>query len=127
MMTTREAVLVHGCSDEAVAAMTDTLSSRGVAMLVASSLTELLRETVSRTPAAIVLGVQPGAFDELEAISVLHAMRARVPIIVVAREDSLELERKAREENIFYYLVEPIQTEELDAVIEDMLRYGKSV
>lgn len=96
-------------------------------MLVASSLTELLRETVSRTPAAIVLGVQPGAFDELEAISVLHAMRARVPIIVVAREDSLELERKAREENIFYYLVEPIQTEELDAVIEDMLRYGKSV
>jgi len=127
MMTTREAVLVHGCSDEAVAAMTDTLSSRGVAMLVASSLTELLRETVSRTPAAIVLGVQPGAFDELEAISVLHAMRARVPVIVVAREDSLELERKAREENIFYYLVEPIQTEELDAVIEDMLRYGKSV
>lgn len=127
MMTTREAVLVHGCSDEAVAAMTDTLSSRGIAMLVASSLTELLRETVSRTPAAIVLGVQPGAFDELEAISVLHAMRARVPVIVVAREDSLELERKAREENIFYYLVEPIQTEELDAVIEDMLRYGKSV
>lgn len=127
MMTTREAVLVHGCSDEAVAAMTDTLSSRGVAMLVASSLTELLRETVSRTPAAIVLGVQPGAFDELEAISVLHAMRARVPVIVVAREDSLELERKAREENIFYYLVEPIQTEELNAVIEDMLRYGKSV
>lgn len=126
-MTAREAVLVHGCSDEAVAAMTDTLSSRGVAMLVASSLTELLRETVSRTPAAIVLGVQPGAFDELEAISVLHAMRARVPVIIVAREDSLELERKAREENIFYYLVEPIQTEELDAVIEDMLRYGKSI
>ena len=126
-MTMRETVLVHACSDEAVAAITSALGSRGVATLVANSFAELLRDTVSRKPVGVVLGVRPSAIDELEAIGVLHAMRERVPVMIVAREDSLELERKAREGNIFYYLVEPIQTDELDAVIEDMLRYGRSV
>lgn len=125
-MTARDKVLVLGCSDDTIEAMGRLLDRKGGALLVVDSISELTRQSISSRPVMIVLGVSLNSSSDLEAIGVIHAVRDRMPIVVVAEEDSLDLERRAREMNIFYYLVEPVQIEELEAVIDDSFRYTRS-
>jgi len=125
-MTARDRVLVLGCSDDTIETMGRLLDSKGGALIVLDSISELTRQAISSRPVMIVLGVSLNSSSEIEAIGVIHAVLDRIPIIVVAEEDSLDLERRAREMNIFYYLVEPIQIEELEAVIDDSFRYTRS-
>ena len=44
-------------------------------------------------------------------------------MIVIADSPSLKLERTARQEKLFYYLVHPIERSELDIVLQDLLRH----
>ena len=64
---------------------------------------------------------------DLDTIEMIHAMDKTVPVIVVAKADSLDLERRARETRIFYYLVEPLQRDEVDAVIDDLASDARDV
>ena len=45
-----------------------------------------------------------------------------MPVIIVAEEDSLELERRARGKSIFYYLVHPIDPSEVEALLKNVMR-----
>lgn len=101
-------------------------TNHDIELCLASSSAELARGTVSRRPLAIVLGFEPAAGADLDTIEMIHAIHKTVPVIVVAKADSLDLERRARETRIFYYLVEPLQRDEVDAVIDDLLRLALS-
>lgn len=122
--TEREVILVLGCDEGAIDMMTGCLESHGVDVSVVASPAELVREVVSRLPVAIVIGVRPDADADLDSIEMVHAVDGKLPVVVIASADSIELERRARETRIFYYLVEPLQLEELDAVVGDVLRYA---
>jgi len=80
----------------------------------------MVRGVLSLAPVAVVLGVHVGS--DLESIEMVHVVDRTLPVIAVADEDSIELERRAREARIFYYLVEPVQKEEFAAVIDDVFR-----
>ena len=123
-MTDTSAILVLGCDEAAISVMASCLEPRGVGLSVVTSPAELVREVVSRHPVAIVMGVRPGAESDLGAIEMVHAINGELPIVVIASADSIELERRAREARIFYYVVEPLQPEELEAVMDDLLRYA---
>jgi DNA-binding NtrC family response regulator len=122
--TEHEVILALGCDEGAIDMMTGCLESRGVDVSVVASPAELVREVVSRMPVAIVIGVRPDAAVGLDSIEMVHAVNGKLPVVVIANADSIELERRARETRIFYYLVEPLQLEELDAVVGDVLRYA---
>ena len=55
----------------------------------------------------------------------IRVVRRELPVILIAEDASLELERRAREHKIFYYLVHPIERSEVEAVVEDLLRSRK--
>ena len=124
-MTSREKALALGCSDEAIAEMARALKRRDMSLSVVESIPEMAREVSAGHPIVIILGVRSSSVANLETIDVIHAVRERIPVIVVAEEDSLDLERKARERGVFYYLVEPLDAAEIEAVIEDTLRYSR--
>jgi hypothetical protein len=46
-------------------------------------------------------------------------------VLVVADEDSLELERCVRQQGIFYYFVHPLQSPEVEAVLKNLLRRAR--
>ncbi len=60
----------------------------------------------------------------LDVIRTIRAARSDLPIVVIGEDDSLELERRARQEKIFYYLVHPIDRAEVEAVLKDILRHA---
>jgi len=115
-------LLVSGCRPEDLALLRRAFESEGPQVRAVSSLVELARLAVSSRPLAVVMGIGRDSVQDLAVIAVIRRVWADLPLIVVAEDDSLELERRAREAKIFYYSVHPIDTDEVRAVLEDLMR-----
>lgn len=87
---------------------------------------KMAHHAMADRPAAVVLGVGPATLSYLDVIPVIRAINNHLPVIVVAAEDSLELERTARERGIFYYLVHPVERSEARAVLRNVMSGRRS-
>ena len=56
-----------------------------------------------------------------DTISMLHDVDSEMPVVAVAERDSLDLQREVRSRKVFYYLVEPVDSEELATVVSRAL------
>jgi len=126
-MTDREMILAFDCPPSAIRALDESDVARGVVYCTTESVAVLTREVTAHQPAVVVLGISSGRDSTLDTIDVIHAVLKTTPIIVIAADDSLELERNCREKSIFYYLVEPIDRSELKAVIESALQFARKL
>ena len=72
------------------------------------------------------MGVGQDTMACLDVIPMIRAVGKAPPVIVVAEEDSLELERRARQHPVFYYLVHPLEENEVKAVLDDVLRHANA-
>jgi DNA-binding NtrC family response regulator len=123
-MNARPEVLVFGCCNDDVAMLNEAFDRIEPDLRVLADARELARRAVAHRPLAIVLGFGADSVSHLGIIPVIHAVRSRLPVIVVADNASLKLERIARQEKIFYYLVHPIERSEVDVVLQDLLRFS---
>jgi DNA-binding NtrC family response regulator len=125
-MGSRAEVLVCACRGDDLAVLKKAAGCIGSILRIVENPLELARCAGTSRAVAILLGVGRSNLEHLEMIPVIHAVRSDLPIIVLAEEDSLELERAARQKKIFYYLVHPLDSSEVKAVLEDVLRYPSS-
>ena len=88
------------------------------------SLVEVAHLSAIRWPVALFLGVGNSTVAHLDVIRTVRTARNDLPIVVIGEDDSLELERRARQEGIFYYLIHPIERAEVEAVLKDVLRHA---
>ena len=119
-------LVVHGLSESDVAIFTTAGEAGGLEVLVMSGPSEMRQKVRPPHPVAAVLGIGGRGGVDTGAISLLRFVRRELPVIVVADEDSLELERSAREAGIFYYFVSPLDPKEVKAVVQDVLRQRRS-
>ena len=124
-MATPAEVLVFNCQPVDLTVLWDVSRGMGVDVRVAGSETEFAREAITRRPSAAVLGLSRETLSGLNVINVIRAAHEDLPVIVIAEEDSLELERRARETGLFYYLVGPVSRGEMRAVLKSLLRQLK--
>lgn len=95
-------------------------------MLSAETTAELVQHAIARRPVAVFLGLRARRLDHLDVIPVLRAVRGDLPVVIVAEEDSLELERRARQQSIFYYLVHPVDRSEVEALFKSVMRCAQA-
>ena len=72
--------------------------------------------------ALCVIGVDQQSEGGLDYLSCLNQVDPWLPVIVVNDLDSLETQRKIRSHRVFYYLVEPLDGDEVRAVIDAAAR-----
>ncbi len=72
--------------------------------------------------ALCVLGVGRQSVDDLDYLPCLNQVDPLLPVIVVNDRDSLQTQRKVRIHRVFYYLVEPLDRDEVMAVIDAAAR-----
>jgi len=72
--------------------------------------------------ALCVIGVDRQSVGDLDYLSCLNQVDPWLPVIVVNDLDSLETQRKVRSHRVFYYLVEPLDGDEVRAVIDAAAR-----
>ena len=115
-------VLVCGCRQEDVVVLEQVFGRKGPSIRPVDRPAEMARQAVLRLPLAVFLGLRKRDRARLQIIPVLRAAWRELPVMVVADEASLELERRVRQEGIFYYFVHPLGSAEVQAVLKDLLR-----
>ena len=68
---------------------------------------------------AVVIFVQKKGHRELEYIPCLNSIDETLPVVVVSDQDSLKLQREIRRHRVFYYLPQPVEADEIRAVMRD--------
>jgi DNA-binding NtrC family response regulator len=79
-------------------------------------------EALTGTLAACVIFVGRNAEREVDYIPCLNRVDSTLPIIVISEHDSVELQRKVRRHRVFYYLLLPLDREEIRAVLRSAVR-----
>jgi DNA-binding NtrC family response regulator len=125
-MAGRSEVLVMGCREDDLAVLRSASGPNGPLLLTVDGAADLAEHAIRRHPAAVIIGVGTLTLHHLDLIPVLRAARQDLPVIVIAEDDSLEVERSARQKTIFYYLVHPLERAEVEAVLRDAMRCARS-
>ncbi len=125
-MASRGELLVYGCRDEDIAMLKEVCGPGGPSVRIESSPVEVAHSTVARRPIAVFIGAGACSLENLDLIPVIQAVRGTLPVVVIAEDDSLDLERRARQRSIFYYLVQPLEREEVEAILGDVMRRAGS-
>ena len=79
-------------------------------------------EALTGTLAACIIFVGRNAEREVDYIPCLNRVDPKLPIIVISEHDSVELQRKVRRHRVFYYLLLPLDREEIRAVLRNAVR-----
>lgn len=120
-MKRRAEIITCGCRDDDVSVLRLASGTEGPDLRTIENPMKLAQHALHRCPLGIVLGVGEGTRSHLDIIPLLRSVRD-MPIIVIAEEDSLDLERQTRQKGIFYYLVHPIGRKEAEAVLRALCR-----
>jgi DNA-binding NtrC family response regulator len=79
-------------------------------------------EALSGALAACILFVGRNAEREVDYIPCLNRVDPKLPIIVISEHDSVELQRKIRRHRVYYYLLLPLDRDEIRAVLRSVAR-----
>ncbi len=93
------------------------LDDDGYDVVIASSGMEALARVAERPYACVLLDLLLPGLSGLEVLAIIRGSYPRLPVVAMAEENSLELERRARIRRVFYYLVEATDREELRNVL----------
>ena len=118
-------MLVFGCGEDDLAVLRSTWAAEGRVLCAVETPADFAKHAIEHRPVAVFLGVAKRTLEHFDLIPVVRAARGDLPVIVIADEDSLDLERRARQRSIFYYLVHPLDRAEVEAVLHDILRRSR--
>lgn len=60
--------------------------------------------------------------EKLESLRIIRGIDPLMPLVVICAQECLEVERRLREEGIFYFLTRPVSVRELREVVECAIR-----
>lgn len=108
-------IVAHG-SDDVRAAITEALNSRYTVLAQCGTIIELKQAVLSHEPDLLVTGIWFPDGDGIDTAIELGELRP-IPCVISTAARSLELVRKAMEDHVMAYLIEPVTKEELDAAL----------
>jgi DNA-binding response OmpR family regulator len=116
-------VMVVDDNDEVRLLLTQFLWSSGYRVLAAESAFEAERLALESIPQLILMDIGMPHVDGLSAIWRMrdHAELADVPVVIISACDSYDLRAEAAGSGCKGYLQKPIATEELKALMEQVL------
>jgi len=79
-------------------------------------------EALTGKLAACIIFVGRNAEREVDYIPCLNRVDPKLPIIVISEHDSVELQRRIRQHRVYYYLLLPLDRDEIRAVLRSAVR-----
>lgn len=72
---------------------------------------KLMRLLKTIKPGLIITDIYMDGKDGFEVIANVKKVNAKTPVIVITADNKIELERKARDKDVFAYFVKPLETD----------------
>jgi DNA-binding NtrC family response regulator len=101
--------------------LTAELSEEGYNVETIHGLNELLEKTVTSQISLIIVNIEAIGIPGWDIISMIKKFNNSIPTIIVTEDDSIETERKIRQEGVFFYFVKPFLIEDMKAVIKSAI------
>jgi len=101
--------------------LSTALAKEGYNVETAQQLGEVLEKTLISRTSLIVVNLQTPNIPGCDTISMIKKFNSSMPIITITDDDSIETERRVRQEGVFFYFVKPFATEDMKIVINSAI------
>jgi len=99
--------------------ITYLLTEEGYTVEAVNCPSEAIQRLLPGRYGVMVLGVHSEDAEGVGLIPMINRIDRQLPIIVIAADESLDLERRARSGKLFYYTVRPVDGGEIKEVIKE--------
>ena len=120
-----ETILIVDNDMEMRQCLSAELAKEGYNVETAQQLGEVLEKALISRTSLIVVNLQTPDIPGCETISMIKKFNNSIPIITITNDDSIEMERKIREEGVFFYFVKSFTIEDMKTVIHSAIGIGK--
>jgi len=111
----KKIVLLADNDSELVDSLIQELVSEGYTVETAQRLGDILEKVVKQRISLMVINL--AIFPDCEIISAVKKIDKNIPIITIIDNDSLDIQKKVRQEGVFFYFVKPFTIEDMIIVI----------
>ncbi|MFQ5852073.1 MAG: response regulator [Candidatus Binatia bacterium] len=94
------------------------LTEEGYEVEATFDVMDAIHRILTRRYRTLILELSTDGMDEIEALPIINKIDGQLPIVTVTDDESLETQRIARREKIFYYLIKPIDSKEIIEVVK---------
>ncbi len=100
------------------------LAEEGYDVVLAGTAAEALARLAEGEYSCLLLDLLLPGISGLDVLPIIRSHYPRLPVIAIAGENSLELERTARMRRVFYYLARSVDREEVTSVLQSATRHA---
>ncbi len=119
-------VLVYECCPARDVSIQALLRQEGYDLVACEDGEQLLEAVMARRPETVVYVFKQDCDEDLGVLHLLRRLAPTVPLIVLANEGSLRLQRLVQELRPIYYAVAPIEPSEIRSAVHSALNRRSS-
>ncbi len=112
----KKIVLIADDNSDFVNSLIKELISEGYDVETAQRLGDILEKVVKQHISLMVINLE--IFSDCEIISAVKKINKNIPIITIIDNDSLDIQKKVRQEGILFYFVKPFTIDDMKIVIK---------
>ena len=101
--------------------LSEILIKEGYKIELISELETHFKEIQAKEFHVLILNLNSTPTKDTSFKKMLHELTQYLPVIVVAKDGDLEVEREIRAEGVFYYIVKPVDEEEFKIVVKEAI------
>jgi CheY-like chemotaxis protein len=120
-------ILLAGSNSEQMVSICQSLFSEAYQVTTVDNRGELFGRLKAGQADVLILGVDVLGVKAYELIARIRRLGCRVPVIVASADPSIALAQKLREVGIFFYLMEPLDGEEVRSAVRDAVRKAEAL
>jgi DNA-binding NtrC family response regulator len=113
-------VVCESCLDPQDPALT-RLADDGFEVVHCRNCEDLLQQSISRRPAAVICQVRAQSIQDVGILKLLRRVHPDVPLVLLSTEASLEMQRTVQPLRPTYFAVIPIEEHELSEAVRGAL------
>lgn len=119
MGNSKGTVLIAGINEKLKLLLSTLCIKEGYWVTLASLAGEVIRTVQDTSIDIMIIDVELSGMKGYEVIPIVKRINPAVIVIVTSDDSSLELARKIRENDIFFYAVKPLDLDEMELALRD--------
>lgn len=101
--------------------------AKGYQIVAAERGCDALLAVVEQDVGLVILDLSINEPSGVKTVEILRKIRPRLPVVVLSGDTSLEAGRQVLQHGVFYYLLKPLDLEELDQIVRIALASNRQL
>lgn len=122
VMVQEKVILVVDSDADSNGLLAAKLDKDGYQVETVQRVGDILEKVLTSQVSLIVMNLQ--VIPDCEVIPMIRKINKNIPIITVTDDDSIEMEKRVRQEGVFFYFVKPFTIEDMKTAIKSAIGTG---